>query len=85
MIAKSLGFARIKPEGKQNIVLETPMEEPAWQRFAEKLPSHLQSRFVYTSKKVTVRGLGAMKPQQQLDSLIEWLGRMQGVLEEARV
>ncbi len=85
MIAKSLGFSRIKPEGKQNIVLETPMEEPAWQRFAEKLPSHLQSRFVYTSKKVTVRGLGAIKPQQQLDSLIEWLGRMQGVLEEAGI
>lgn len=58
MIAKSLGFARIKPEGKQNIVLETPMEEPAWQRFAEKLPSHLQSRFVYTSKKSDGAGFG---------------------------
>ncbi|BAW96554.1 Transcription-repair coupling factor [[Synechococcus] sp. NIES-970] len=84
-IAKSLGFSRIKPEGKQNIALETPMEEPAWKRLEEKLPTHLHSRFVYTPKKVTVRGLGAIKPQQQLDSLIEWLGWMQGVLEEAKV
>ena len=80
-IAKSLGFSRIKPEGKQNILLETPMEEPAWKLLEEKLPKHLHSRFVYTSKKVTVRGLGVMKPQQQLDSLIEWFGMMRGALE----
>ncbi|OKH18781.1 transcription-repair coupling factor [[Limnothrix rosea] IAM M-220] len=80
-MAKSLGFSRIKPEGKQNILLETPMEEPAWKLLEEKLPKHLHSRFVYTSKKVTVRGLGVMKPQQQLDSLIEWFGMMQGALE----
>ncbi|MEB3225316.1 MAG: TRCF domain-containing protein, partial [Synechococcus sp.] len=85
MIAKSLGFSRIKPEGQQNIVLETPMEEPAWKRLEEKLPSHLHSRFVYAPKKVIVRGLGALKPQQQLEHLIEWLGRMQGVLEEVKV
>ncbi|MGB2926030.1 MAG: transcription-repair coupling factor [Limnothrix sp.] len=84
-MAKSLGFSRIKLEGKQNISLETPMEEPAWKRLEEKLPVHLHTRFVHTPKKVTVRGLGAMKPQQQLDSLIEWLGRMQGVLEETTV
>jgi transcription-repair coupling factor (superfamily II helicase) len=82
MMAKSLGFSRIKLEGKQNICLETPMEEPAWKRLEEKLPAHLHSRFVYTPKKVTVRGLGATKPQQQLDSLLEWFGKMQGALEE---
>lgn len=84
MMAKSLGFSRIKPEGKQNICLETPMEEPAWKRLEEKLPTHLHSRFVYTPKKVTVRGLGATKPQQQLDSLLEWFSKMQGVLEEEK-
>ncbi|NJN72996.1 MAG: transcription-repair coupling factor [Limnothrix sp. RL_2_0] len=84
-IAKSLGFSRIKPDAKQHVILETPMEEPAWKRFEEKLPPHLRTRFIYTPKKVTVRGLGAMRPQQQLDSLIEWLGRMQGVLEETAV
>ena len=72
--AKSIGFSRIKPEGKQNIILETPMLEPAWNLLLEKLPPHLHSRFVYAKKKVIVRGLGAMKPTQQLDTLINWFG-----------
>jgi transcription-repair coupling factor (superfamily II helicase) len=72
-IAKSLGFSRIKPEGKQHIILETPMQEPAWKLLQEKLPSHLQNRFVYSVQKVIVRGLGTLKPRQQLDNLIEWL------------
>lgn len=50
-IAKAIGFSRIKPEGQQNIVLETPMAEPAWNLLAEKIPSHLKSRFVYAPKK----------------------------------
>ena len=81
-IAKSLGFSRIKIEGKQNIILETPMEEPAWKLLQEKLPNHLQSRFVYSPKKVTVRGLGILKPQKQLESLIEWLSKMKGALPQ---
>lgn len=84
-IAKSLGFSRIKPEGKQHIQLETPMEEPAWNLLAERIPSHLRSRFVYSSGKVTVRGLGMLKADQQLESLIEWLDKMQGALPEAAV
>lgn len=79
-LAKSLGFSRIKPEGKQHVALETPMEEPAWKLLEENLPQHLRSRFVYTPKKVTVRGLGVMKPQKQLESLIEWLGKMEDVI-----
>ena len=81
-VAKSLGFSRIKPEDKQNIVLETPMEEPAWNLLKEKLPEHLRSRFVYSPGKVTVRGLGILKPDQQLNNLIDWLGKMQGALPE---
>lgn len=84
-IAKSLGFARIKPEGKQHVILETPMEEPAWNLLAENLPEHLKSRFVYSSGKVTVRGLGMVKADQQLEQLIEWLGKMQGALPEVAV
>jgi transcription-repair coupling factor (superfamily II helicase) len=76
-IAKSLGFSRIKPEGKQHVILETPMQEPAWKLLQEKLPSHLQSRFVYSAKKVIVRGLGVLKPRQQLDNLVEWLSAME--------
>jgi transcription-repair coupling factor (superfamily II helicase) len=82
-VAKSLGFSRIKPEGKQNILLETPMEEPAWNLLAERLPGHLRSRFVYSSGKVTVRGLGMLTADQQLNNLIEWLSKMQGALPEA--
>jgi transcription-repair coupling factor (superfamily II helicase) len=81
-IAKSLGFSRIKPEGKQHVVLETPMEEPAWKLLQDNLPEHLRSRFVYTPGKVTVRGLGVLKADQQLENLIDWLGKMQGALPE---
>ncbi len=81
-IAKAIGFARVKPEGKQNIVLETPMGEPAWKLVAEKLPKHVQSRFVYASQKVVVRGLGMVKPAKQLEQLIEWLGVVYQALPE---
>ena len=81
-IAKAIGFSRIKPEGQQNIVLETPMAAPAWNILAEHLPKHLRSRFVYAPKKVIVRGLGVVKPQKQLDNLIEWLGEIYKALPE---
>jgi transcription-repair coupling factor (superfamily II helicase) len=29
----------IKPEGKQHVVMETPMEEPAWKKISEKRPA----------------------------------------------
>jgi transcription-repair coupling factor (superfamily II helicase) len=83
-VAKSLGFSRIKPEGKQHVILETPMEEPAWHLLAEKLPNHLRSRFVYSPKKVTVRGLGVLRPKQQLENLIEWLSQVQSALAESQ-
>jgi transcription-repair coupling factor (superfamily II helicase) len=81
-IAKKLGFSRIKPEGNQHIVLETPMEEPACNLLKANLPDHLQSRFVYTPGRVTVRGLGILPADKQLESLIEWLSKMQGALPE---
>ncbi|ARV62049.1 transcription-repair coupling factor [Nostocales cyanobacterium HT-58-2] len=85
-LAKKLGFSRIKPENKQHIVLETQMEEPGWNLLAENLPETLRSRFVYSPGKVTVRGLGVMKAEQQLQTLIDALGKMQGaVVEEALV
>ena len=82
LVAKAAGFSRIKPEGKQHVVMETPMEEPAWKKISEKLPSHLKSRFVYSGGKVVVRGLGALKPEKQLESLTEWLGYLQGAIAE---
>ncbi len=83
-ITKSLGFSRIKPEGKQHVALETPMEEPAWKKLQEHLPQHIASRFVYSKGKVTVRGLGVLKTQQQLDNLINWLGQLRESLEQER-
>jgi transcription-repair coupling factor (superfamily II helicase) len=81
-LAKGLGFSRIKPEGKQHVLLETPMAEPAWNLIKGKLPSHLHSRFVYSSGKVTVRGLGSISPDQQLENLIGWFGLVPSDLKE---
>jgi len=79
-IAKKIGFYRIKVEGKQHVVLETPMEEPAWNLLKEKLPGHLQYRFVFSKGKVTVRGLGVLSADKQLENLIDWLSKMEGAL-----
>ncbi|MEH2280993.1 MAG: transcription-repair coupling factor [Nostoc sp.] len=84
-LAKKLGFSRIKPEQKQHVVLETPMEEPAWNLLAANLPDNLKTRFVYSPGKVTVRGLGVFKADQQLQNLIDAFGRMQGAIPEATV
>ncbi|NJM60486.1 MAG: transcription-repair coupling factor [Oscillatoriales cyanobacterium RU_3_3] len=83
-IARKIGFSRIKPENKQHIVLETPMEEPAWNLLKANLPQHLHSRFVYSKGKVTIRGMAVLNAEKQLDSLIDWLGKMQGALPEAQ-
>ncbi|MBD2388366.1 transcription-repair coupling factor [Cylindrospermum sp. FACHB-282] len=82
-LAKNLGFSRIKPENKQHIVLETPMAEPAWNLLAENLTESMRSRFVYSPGKVTVRGLGVFKADQQLQNLIDAFGKMQGAIPEA--
>jgi transcription-repair coupling factor (superfamily II helicase) len=84
-LAKKLGFSRIKPENKQHIVLETPMEEPAWNLLAGNLPEHLKTRFVYSPGKVTVRGLAVLKADQQLQSLLDAMNKMQGAVAEAVV
>ncbi|MEZ2234069.1 transcription-repair coupling factor [Microcoleus sp.] len=84
-IAKQIGCSRIKAENKQHIVLETSMEEPAWLLLKANLPEHLQSRFVYSKGKVTIRGMAVLSADKQLDNLIDWLGKMQGALPEANV
>lgn len=84
-LSKKLGFSRIKPENKQHIVLETPMEEPAWNLLAANLPDHLKTRFVYSPGKVTVRGLAVLKPDQQLQNLLDAMNKMQSAVVEAVV
>jgi transcription-repair coupling factor (superfamily II helicase) len=83
-LAKSLGFSRIKPEGKQHVILETPMAEPAWNLLVGNLPEHLRSRFVYSPGKVTVRGLGVLTANQQLENLIDALGKNARGITRAR-
>jgi hypothetical protein len=60
------------------------MEQPAWNLLKEKLPSHLQSRFVFSTGKVIVRGLGVLSADKQLESLIGWLSKMEGALIESQ-
>ena len=84
-LGKSLGFSRIKPENKQHIVLETPMEEPAWNLLAANLTETVRSRFVYSPGKITVRGMGVFKADQQLQNLIDAFAKMQGAIPEAVV
>ncbi|MEM6450348.1 MAG: transcription-repair coupling factor [Cyanobacteria bacterium P01_D01_bin.105] len=81
-IAKPLGFSRIKLEGKQNILMETPMEKPAWEMLHEQVPAHLKSRFVYAPGKVTVRGLGVLTPDKQVENLTDWLSQMKSALKD---
>ena len=61
------------------------MEEPAWNLLAANLPESLRSRFVYSSGKVTVRGLGVLKAEQQMENLINALSKMQGALPEPAI
>jgi transcription-repair coupling factor (superfamily II helicase) len=87
LLAKRCGFSRIRPE-KPNLVLETPMEEPAFRRLRQGLPQHLHGRLVYqagagTLAKVQARGLGVLTPAQQLSQLMEWLSAMAAQLPGA--
>jgi transcription-repair coupling factor (superfamily II helicase) len=82
LLAKRCGFSRIRPD-KPNIILETPMEEPAFRRLRQGLPSHLHGRLVYqagagSTAKVLARGLGALPVDRQLEDLKDWLERMVG-------
>ncbi len=79
-IAKQLGFSRIRPDGKQHVILETPMAEPAWNLLAEYLTDSSRSRYIYSTGKVTARGLGVLRPNEQVETLINTLSKMQGVL-----
>ena len=81
-MAKKLGFSRIKPENKQHIVLETPMEEPAWNLLAENLTETLRNRFVYSPGKVTARGLAVIKADKQLQTLIDAFEKMSSGVPE---
>jgi transcription-repair coupling factor (superfamily II helicase) len=87
LLARRCGISRIKPE-KPNIVLETPMEEPAFRLLRQGLPQHLHGRLVYQSgkalqHKVLARGLGVLPMEKQLEQLMEWLRLMAAQIPDA--
>ncbi len=76
LLARKIGVSRIKTAGKQDIIWETKMAEPAWKKLAESIPSHLKNRFVYQSGKITLRGLATLPVDKQIESMITWLEGM---------
>ncbi|MGD1908667.1 MAG: hypothetical protein ACFB0C_22150 [Leptolyngbyaceae cyanobacterium] len=47
------------------------------------MPSNLKLRFVYGQGRVTVRGLGVLRPEKQLSNLAEWFVYVQAVVKES--
>jgi transcription-repair coupling factor (superfamily II helicase) len=47
---------------------------------AQYLTDSVRSRYVYSPGKVTARGLGVLRPHEQVETLIGILSKMQGVL-----
>jgi transcription-repair coupling factor (superfamily II helicase) len=87
LLARRCGFSRIRPE-KPNIALETPMEEPAFRRLRQGLPTHLHGRFLYqagagSGAKVLARGLGVLPIERQVEELKGWLEAMAAQLPDA--
>ena len=79
LLAKSCGVSRIRPE-KNNIILDTPLQEPAFRRLRKGLPQHLHGRLIYQAGDLTAtviaRGLGALPVPQQLTTIMEWFQAM---------
>jgi transcription-repair coupling factor (superfamily II helicase) len=80
LLAKRCGVSRIRPE-KPNVLLETPMEEPAFRRLRQGLPPHLHGRLVYQAgaggpAKIVARGLGVLPIDRQVEELMDWLAKM---------
>ena len=83
LLAKRCGVSRIRPE-KANIILDTPLQEPAFRRLRQGLPQHLHGRLIYQAGDMTARiiarGLGSLPAPQQLTTVMEWLQAMAGQL-----
>ena len=74
-LAKKSGIARIRAEGS-HVILETAMAAPAWEKLSTALAPAIRSRFVHQPGKITVKGLGTVKSDGQLESLTTWLGKL---------
>ena len=85
LLAKRCGVSRIRPE-KANVILDTPLQEPAFRRLRQGLPKHLHGRLIYqtgeTTAKVIARGLGSLPAPQQLTTITEWFQAMASQLPD---
>ncbi len=77
-LAKNVGISRIRTESS-SVVLETQMAAPAWEKVSSSLSNTIRPRFVHQPGKITVKGLGLVKSDVQLESLITWLGQLEVV------
>ncbi len=80
LLAKSCAFTRIYLE-KPNVILETPMEEPAFLKLRKGLPKHLHGRLIFKkgtgiNSTVTVRGIGVLPVDKLIEQLMEWFRDM---------
>tara|TARA_B100000029_G_scaffold314335_1_gene306737 strand:- start:1 stop:957 length:957 start_codon:yes stop_codon:yes gene_type:complete len=80
LLSRSCGFTRIRQQ-KNNLILETILEEPAFRLLRGGLPNHLHGRVTYQSDgknkgQVFARGLGVLEPNKQVEQLLDWLTLM---------
>ena len=79
LLARCCGVSRIRPE-KAHIILDTPLQEPAFRRLRQGLPQHLHGRLIYQAgdggARVIARGLGSLPALQQLTTVTEWFQAM---------
>ena len=79
IIAKSVGISRIM-QSKPNIVMETLMNESAFNTLKKGIEPHLQSRIVFNSTgkmaTVTFRGLSTLDANNLIETIIDWLMKM---------
>ena len=79
ILTKKLGILRVK-QIKPNIVLETQMNKSAFNTLLSGLDKHLQGRVIFKkgepNSEITLRGIGIIQIEKQIELVIEWLEMM---------
>ncbi len=80
---KKLGISRVRSI-KPNIVLDTSMNHASFKSLVEGLDKHLQGRVIFKKgqaiSEITLRGLGTLAIEHQIETIIEWLDKMSAKL-----
>tara|TARA_Y100000589_G_scaffold17770_1_gene14693 strand:- start:4098 stop:4973 length:876 start_codon:yes stop_codon:yes gene_type:complete len=79
ILAKQCGFLSIKIH-KPHIIIATKLQSNAFKHIKEDLPESIQNKFTYKTEKenakITIRGIGLIDTQTQIDNLISWFDIM---------